>query len=86
MYPFIKHIQMQHGQKARCADLLLGNGEVLGLGERHKTASDIIVALQQHNISPEPYDWYTSLRDKKEIKTSWFRMGIERFIAWIFST
>ena len=46
MYPFIKHIQMQHGKKARCADLLLGNGEVLGLGERHKTASDIIVALQ----------------------------------------
>jgi len=43
--------------KARCADLLLGNGEVLGLGQRYMLANDILAALElvrgTHNL------WYS---------------------------
>jgi aspartyl/asparaginyl-tRNA synthetase len=42
--------------KARCADLLLGNGEVLGLGQRHILANDILAALEQHEVPAKPYD------------------------------
>jgi len=36
--------------KARCADLLLGNGEVLGLGERHVSSEKVRLALKQHEV------------------------------------
>ena len=55
--------------KARCADLLLGNGEVLGLGERHLSSADVSEALKQHAVPAEPYKWYTEMRQTSEIQT-----------------
>lgn len=70
--------------KARCADLLLGNGEVLGLGERHVSSEEVRFALkQQHEVLEEPYKWYLDMRDQKEMRTTGWGMGIERFLAWV---
>jgi len=69
--------------KARCADLLLGNGEVLGLGERHVSSEEVRVALKQHEVLEEPYKWYLDMRDQKEMRTTGWGMGIERFLAWV---
>ena len=70
--------------KARCADLLLGNGEVLGLGERHMLAKDVLAALRHHEVPTDPYAWYMEVRNKKLALTTGFGMGVERFVAWVF--
>lgn len=69
--------------KARCADLLLGNGEVLGLGERHVSSEEVRVALKQHEVPEEPYKWYLDMRDQKMMRTTGWGMGMERFLAWV---
>jgi aspartyl/asparaginyl-tRNA synthetase len=70
--------------KGRCADLLLGNGEVLGLGERHVFSKEVQTALRQHQVSEEPYTWYKEIRDTKPALTTGWGMGVERFLAWVF--
>ncbi|KAI9663920.1 MAG: hypothetical protein M1821_007411 [Bathelium mastoideum] len=82
--PFYQAFKDEHRAKARCADLLLGNGEVLGLGERHVSADDVLTALRQHEIPAEGYTWYTEIRNRKPILTTGWGMGIERFLAWTF--
>lgn len=71
--------------KGRCADLLLGNGEVCGLGERHKTVQEVHTALEKHQVDPQGYAWYTEMRKHKPVLTTGWGMGIERFLAWAFS-
>jgi beta-aspartyl-peptidase (threonine type) len=63
--PFYQAYTNNTCTKARCADLLLGNGEVLGLGQRHILANDILAALEQHEVPAKPYDWYMEIRDTK---------------------
>ena len=58
--PFYQAYTDDSCTKARCADLLLGNGEVLGLGERHMLAKDGLAAPRQHKFPMEPYAWYRS--------------------------
>lgn len=83
--PFYQAFTDETQTKARCADLLLGNGEVLGLGERHKKAKDVLKALRKHEVDPEGYSWYTDIRDQKPVLTTGWGMGIERFLAWVFA-
>ncbi|PCG93817.1 Aminoacyl-tRNA synthetase, class II (D/K/N) [Penicillium occitanis (nom. inval.)] len=71
--------------KARCADLLLGKGEVLGLGERHVSAGEVWDALDLHRVpDKEKYRWYAGIRESKPLQTVGWGMGIERFLAWVF--
>lgn len=69
--------------KGRCADFLLGNGEVLGLGERHVSTEDVMSALDMHETVAEPYQWYMDMRDEKPLLTTGWGMGVERFLAWV---
>ena len=73
--------------KALCADLLLGPGEVLGLGQRHADAGDVRTALLMHQVPEHSYDWYMAIRDDKvggrELQTTGWGLGMERFLAWI---
>jgi len=82
--PFYQAYTNETRAKARCADLLLGNGEVMGLGERHLLAADVAVALEQHCVPAEPYAWYMEMKKTKEILTTGWGMGVERFMAWVF--
>lgn len=71
--------------KARCADLLFGKGEVLGLGERHLSAGGVWDALDLHQVpDKEKYRWYAKIRESKPWQTVGWGMGIERFLAWVF--
>jgi len=81
--PFYQAYTDETCTKARCADLLLGNGEVLGLGERHTLSKDVLAALRHHQVSAEPYAWYMEIRDTKPVLTTGWGMGIERFLAWV---
>lgn len=70
------------GRHARCADLLFGLGEVVGLGERHKGAAETIEALRLHRVAIEEYDWYVRMKRDYPMTTSGFGLGVERFLAW----
>lgn len=71
------------GGKAQCADLLLGLGETVGCGKRHRTADQAINALRQHQVDPAEYKWYIEMRKIKELETTGWGIGSERLLAWI---
>ena len=69
--------------KGRCADFLLGNGKMLGLGERHTSAGNVKSALDMHETNANPYQWYMDIRDAKPLFTTGWGMWTERFLAWL---
>lgn len=71
--------------KALCADLLIGLGETLGLGQRHVLAEDVETALLKHCVDKgeETYGWYINLRRNEILQTSGWGLGLERFLAWL---
>ena len=73
------------GYSAECADLLMGIGETIGAGERHKSGEEVKSALSAHKIPIEDYDWYIKMKDNYPLKTSGFGMGTERYILWLLS-
>ena len=75
--------QTEDKKYAKNADLLMGIGETVGCGERHKTGDEVRKALKDHNVDGNEYKWYIQMKDKFPLKTSGFGMGIERFILWL---
>lgn len=69
--------------KAKAADLLMGLGETLGLGQRHATAEEAAAALDHHGVGRESYQWYLDIRDAMPLATSGWGMGSERFLCWL---
>ncbi|XP_023204131.1 uncharacterized protein LOC106699831 [Xiphophorus maculatus] len=69
--------------KAKAADLLLGLGETVGLGERHPTPEVVREALRHHAVPEESYKWYISMRKVKPLLTSGWGMGTERYLCWL---
>ncbi|XP_051905816.1 uncharacterized protein si:ch211-256m1.8 [Hippocampus zosterae] len=69
--------------KAKAADLLLGLGETLGLGERHSTSSMVQEALGHHAVPQQTYKWYIDMREVKPLLTSGWGMGTERYLCWL---
>ncbi|XP_061606466.1 uncharacterized protein si:ch211-256m1.8 [Phyllopteryx taeniolatus] len=82
--PFYQAYVEGSGQcKAKAADLLLGLGETVGLGERHSTPSMVQEALRHHAVPQQPYKWYTDMREVKPLLTSGWGMGTERYLCWL---
>jgi len=81
--PFYQAFVDGTGAQARNADLLLGQGEVIGAGERHTDGATTMRALALHQVSAEPYAWYVDLKTHFPLVTSGFGMGIERFLLWV---
>jgi len=69
--------------KALCADLLLGVGETLGLGQRHETAEEVKAALAHHGVPGQSYLWYEQMREVMPLRTAGWGMGLERFMCWM---
>lgn len=69
--------------KARCGDLLLGLGEVVGCGNRHETAEQVLEALEQHGVDHADYSWYVDMRRLKAIDSTGWGIGSERFLSWV---
>jgi aspartyl/asparaginyl-tRNA synthetase len=68
---------------ARCADLLIGIGEVVGCGERHETYEQVKESLTLHHVSEEEYGWYIEMKKQYPMKTSGFGLGLERYLLWL---
>ncbi|XP_029106237.1 uncharacterized protein LOC108928812 [Scleropages formosus] len=69
--------------KAKAADLLLGLGETIGLGERHSTPGMVQEALRHHAVPEDSYRWYINMRQAKPLLTSGWGMGTERYLCWL---
>ncbi|KAG9340359.1 hypothetical protein JZ751_021472 [Albula glossodonta] len=82
--PFYQaYVHCSGKQKAKAADLLLGLGETVGLGERHSTPEMVQEALRHHAVPEESYKWYINMRQIKPLLTSGWGMGTERFLCWL---
>ncbi|MFM9950938.1 MAG: amino acid--tRNA ligase-related protein [Saprospiraceae bacterium] len=71
------------GFSSKSADLLLGIGEIVGCGERHRGHEETLFALKEHNVSVEEYAWYLDMKRKYPIQTAGFGLGVERLILWL---
>lgn len=69
--------------KAKAADLLLGLGETVGLGERHSTPEMVEKALRHHAVPEDSYKWYINMRKAIPLSTSGWGMGTERYLCWL---
>lgn len=81
--PFYQAFDPEERTKAMNADLLLGTGEVLGLGERHATGVEVRASLELHQVTHESYRWYIEMKDSFPLKTAGYGMGVERFLLWV---
>ncbi|KAJ8386125.1 hypothetical protein AAFF_G00177190 [Aldrovandia affinis] len=70
-------------QKAKAADLLMGLGETIGLGERHSTFEMVQEALRHHAVPEDSYKWYINMRQSLPLLTSGWGMGTERYLCWL---
>lgn len=82
LVPFYQAKQ-QDGISAFASDLLAGIGEILGCGQRVLSVEALDESLKEHNVGKSEYEWYRKMRQIKQIQTSGFGLGIERFILWI---
>jgi len=80
--PFYQALE-DDGEGARTADLLLGRGEAVGCGERHRTRAQVEAALKQHRVDPTEYEWYLRMKEHAPIRTAGFGLGLERFLLWL---
>lgn len=82
--PFYQKFADKRMKTASNADLLMGIGETVGLGERHSTGNEIKKALKLHKVSARSYAWYIQMKDLVNLSTSGFGMGVERYLLWLF--
>ncbi|OCL12796.1 putative L-asparaginase [Glonium stellatum] len=81
--PFYQAYADENCMKARCADFLIGLGEIMGCGCRHATAESVIDALARHEVDANAYAWYIDMRRLKAMETVGWGMGIERYLCWV---
>ena len=83
--PFYQKFTDSDESVALCADLLIGVGETVGAGARHKTRAETERALKMHKVNVLPYEWYLQMKAAKVVQTAGFGMGIERFFLWLLN-
>ncbi|KAL2100644.1 hypothetical protein ACEWY4_002405 [Coilia grayii] len=82
--PFYQaYVEGSSRSKAKSADLLLGLGETIGLGERHPSPELVQEALRHHAVPEESYRWYINMRQVLPLHTSGWGMGTERYLCWL---
>lgn len=65
------------------ADLLFGVGEVVGAGQRHFGADELLIALAEHRLAIDDYRWYVDMKRRYPLQTAGFGMGVERYLMWL---
>ena len=70
---------------ALCVDMLApeGYGEIIGGGQREEDLSVLARKIEEHELHPEAFKWYTDLRQYGSVPHAGFGMGIERVVAWV---
>ena len=85
----IKAFYMQPDEKrpdlALGVDVLAseGYGEIIGGGQRVHDFALLERRIKEHQLPPEPYQWYIDLRKYGSFPHAGFGLGVERVVAWI---
>ncbi|MCF6137544.1 asparagine--tRNA ligase [Pseudalkalibacillus berkeleyi] len=68
-----------------CADLIApeGYGEIIGGSQRIDDLELMKKRYEEHDLSPEAYEWYLQLRKYGSVPHSGFGLGLERTVAWL---
>ncbi|MDT8976141.1 asparagine--tRNA ligase [Paenibacillus sp. chi10] len=68
-----------------CADMIApeGYGEIIGGSQRIDDPALMEERFNEHELSPEAYQWYMDLRKYGTVPHSGFGLGLERTVAWI---
>ena len=74
--------QVDDRGRALSADLLLGIGEVVGCGARHRTGDEVRASLRDHQVAESDYAWYVQMKDRYPLQTAGFGLGLERYMLW----
>lgn len=83
--PFYQKIDSKIKGTTKNADLLMGVGETIGCGERHKDYDELLESLNLHCVKSEEYMWYIEMKKQFPLQTSGFGMGVERFLMWVLN-
>ncbi len=75
----------QDKRLALCVDMLApeGYGEIIGGGQREDDLAILERKINEHELPPEAFQWYTDLRRYGTVPHAGFGMGIERVVAWL---
>lgn len=75
----------QDSRLALCVDMLApeGYGEIIGGGQREDDLAVLERKINEHELPPEAFQWYTDLRRYGSVPHAGFGMGIERVVAWL---
>lgn len=70
---------------ALCNDLLApeGFGEIIGGSQREDDYDTLLKRMKEHDLDPEPFEWYLDLRRYGSVPHSGFGYGLERIVGWI---
>jgi asparaginyl-tRNA synthetase len=60
-----------------------GYGEIIGGSQREDDYETLMERMAEHNLDPEPFQWYVDLRRYGSVPHSGFGYGLERIVAWI---
>ncbi|PLR66796.1 asparagine--tRNA ligase [Bacillus sp. UMB0893] len=83
--PFYMQPAADRDDVVLCADLIApeGYGEIIGGSQRIHDHELLKSRLDEHDLSPEAYQWYLQLREFGSVPHSGFGLGLERTVAWI---
>lgn len=83
--PFYMQPAAERDDVVLCADLIApeGYGEIIGGSQRIHDHELLKSRLDEHDLSPEAYQWYLQLREFGSVPHSGFGLGLERTVAWI---
>ena len=60
-----------------------GYGEIIGGGQREDDLQTLELAIEQHKLPMEAFNWYLDLRRHGSFPHAGFGLGIERTVAWL---
>ncbi|MGX1193278.1 asparagine--tRNA ligase [Metabacillus sp. SLBN-84] len=83
--PFYMQPAPDRADVVLCADLIApeGYGEIIGGSQRIHDHDLLKQRIEEHDLSPEAYQWYLQLREFGSVPHSGFGLGLERTVAWI---
>ncbi len=72
------------GETVTAMDVLVpGIGEVIGGAQREERLDQLLKNMEQHQLKPEDYWWYTDLRRYGSVPHAGFGLGFERLLMFL---
>ncbi len=72
------------GKTVAAMDVLVpGIGEIMGGAQREERLDYLLNRMEQHNLDPAEYKWYTDLRRYGTVPHAGFGAGFERLVSYV---